>query len=76
MGSLTGTLKKHVRRLGFTIEFYNLMKKRGFKWCTYCKKWQPRPEFIRDVTRYDRLSAACRKGQNERNRATYASKRK
>lgn len=76
MGSKIGVIKSHAKRLGFTLEFYQRMKRQGFKWCTTCKEWQPVRAFIRDVTRYDGLSASCRQGQYRRNRATYAKKGK
>lgn len=71
MGSLVGTLKKHAKRLGLTLEEYHSRVESGLKWCTGCKEWHARDQFASDVTRYDSLSAVCREFNNKRNRDKY-----
>lgn len=59
MGSKRGVEKVAARRIGVSIEFYDMMISAGQKWCTSCKRWHPRRAFGSDASRSDGLSAKC-----------------
>lgn len=59
MGSRVGVMKQAAQRVGVTVEEYERRVAAGLKWCTACKAWQPRSEFVVDRSRSDGLRARC-----------------
>lgn len=59
MGSPLGSRKTAARKIGISLEEYDLNISKGVKWCTKCKSWKPLSGFYRDTTRGDGFSAKC-----------------
>lgn len=60
MGSLIGTLKKHARRIGISLEEYQSLVNSGQKWCYKCKQWKNKTNYSQDKSRWDALKAICK----------------
>lgn len=75
MGSVSGVEKVAARRIGLTLEAYRAKVASGLKWCTGCKEWHPRSEFVRDRSRGDGLRAHCLKRDRARPRGRRAPER-
>jgi hypothetical protein len=68
-----GAFKHAASRLGMTLAAYK-ERATAEKWCTGCKKWHPKGDFLKDVSRSDGLASTCRKGRKTRYRRTYKSR--
>lgn len=66
MGSRDGALKVAARRVGVTVEEYTAKVAAGQKWCTRCRAWRLRSEFVADRSRGDGLAASCRAHKDRR----------
>lgn len=58
-GTRTGAIVGAARRLCRPVEEHVARVTSGEKWCTRCKRMQPRSDFGRDASRGDGLAAAC-----------------
>lgn len=66
MGSRAGVMRTAAKRLGLTLSEYEQRIAGGEKWCTTCKAWRQRADFVRDASRSDGLKAACRRHRGRR----------
>jgi len=63
-----GALKIAAQKSGVSLQEYQLRITSGEKWCYACKAWHVVSEFFIDRSRYDGLSALCKKARSEKDR--------
>ena len=64
MGSALGVEKIAAHRVGLSLDAYRAKVVAGLKWCSPCRDWHQRTEFVRDRSRGDGLSARCLKSNH------------
>lgn len=66
-----GARRRAATILGVSLHEYERHEAAGEKWCTRCKAWHSRVDFAVDASRWDGLSASCRRGRAVLRKAMY-----
>lgn len=72
--TIAGAAKIAAKKAGVSLEDYLEKVAAGKKFCGLCREFHPASEFANDSSRYDGLSATCRKSRNAKSKQSYRPK--